>query len=76
MHGTVVVQAAASSNTGSTTNSTPSSSTTTPSSATATTAAQTGQTLPLTGFDVIPRLLAGLLLLGGGIMLRRLATRP
>jgi len=77
MHGTVVVLAAASSTTGSgSTTTTPSTttnsnSTTTP---TATTASTTGQ-LPLTGFDVFPRLLVGVLLLAAGVTLRRVAAR-
>ncbi len=76
MHGTVVVLAAASSTpaAGSSTttpNSTSNATTATTPAATTSTAAQ----LPLTGFDVLPRLLAGLLLLGAGVTLRRVAAR-
>jgi len=81
MHGTVVVLAAASSTTGgsggsnttSSNDSASSSSTTT--NPTATTATDTTGQLPLTGFDVVPRLLVGALLLGAGVTLRRVASR-
>jgi plastocyanin len=80
MHGTVVVLAAPSSTSGSSnttsshasasSNSSPT--TTTP---TATVATDTTGQLPLTGFDVVPRLLVGLLLLAAGVTLRRVAAR-
>jgi plastocyanin len=76
MHGTVVVLAAASStpaggSSTTTPNSTSNSTTATTPTATPSTAGQ----LPLTGFDVLPRLLAGVLLLGAGVTLRRVAAR-
>ncbi len=81
MHGTVVVQAAASSTTGGGGSSNPTSSggstssSSTSTNPTATAATDTTGQLPFTGLDVVPRLLVGLLLLGAGVTLRRIAAR-
>jgi LPXTG-motif cell wall-anchored protein len=73
MHGTIVVLAAATSTQTSTTPTTP----TTPAAGASTTASSTdtstdtGATLPNTGFNMLAGFVAGLLLLGAGMALRR-----
>jgi plastocyanin len=75
MHGTVIVEAAASSTTaGGSSTTTPSSTTNSTPTTPAATTPSAGQ-LPLTGFDVLPRLLVGVLLLAAGVTLRRVASR-
>jgi plastocyanin len=80
MHGTIVVLAstttttpAAAAPTSSTSTSSSAGASTTPSTSSTTSTAAAGQpTLPLTGLNVLAGLATGLLLLGGGALLRRL----
>jgi LPXTG-motif cell wall-anchored protein len=75
MHGTIVVLGAAATTPAQSSTTAAVTASTGPSSTTSTSAAGTsgpsGPTLPNTGFDVLTGVLAGVLLLGVGIVLRR-----